>query len=388
MPTIIAICPYCRAGGVRAPDTALGASATCPKCKSSFTVMPSDDIPPEWDKPAPKPTPKAPAEPSPLAETRATAVMPDVTEPSPVLPADAKQKKKKAKPAAEAAPAPAPSSDSEGEAAPPTDYGMVFALGALCLVGPAMVATLFPFGRYIGLVLAAAGFAGGLLALGAEGRARRAGILAAALHFFALVVLLFLPSWLDLDSWRGAAVPEAPKGPLAVENATGAPTPATAGDWLDAAKYSWQHGDVRVSVRAAVGPVELYGPNGAKRTTKEQYLYLLLRVRNVAFEKELPLAGWASGQGTDGVRVSDANGKPLSPATFEANWSPGRNATAARAMPGHAAETVLIFAAPPAKTDFVRVQLAGGAVGAPDEIRFRAGAAPLQPGQPSPPALP
>jgi hypothetical protein len=42
-------------------------------------------------------------------------------------------------------------------------------------------------------------------------------------------------------------------------------------------------------------------------------------------------------------------------------------------MPGQAPEVMLLFAAPPAKTEFVRVQLTGGAVGVPDEIKFRTG---------------
>ena len=361
MPTIVAICPYCRAGGVRAPDTALGASATCPKCKSSFTVLPSDDVPPDWDKPAPKQKKPAAPVPPPVEETRATAAMPDVTEPSPVLPAE-----------------PAPAASRAASAATPaeaasaaTGYRTVFALGALCLVGPAVVATLFPFGRFVGLALAAVGLVAGLLSLGAEGRARLAGALAALLHASALVVLLFLPSWLDLDPWRGPAAVDGPKGPVAVENATGAPTAVSPDDWLDAGKHSWQNGAARVTVRADVGPVQLSGPKEATRTTKERYLRLTLRVRNTGYEKELPLSGWAAGQGVDGVRVTDANGKPLSPATFDAGWAPDRGKPTAHAQPGHASDVVLIFAAPPAKTEFVRVQLSGVALGLPDEIKFR-----------------
>jgi len=40
---ILAICPYCREGKVRAPDRAVGLSATCPKCFNCFTIIASKD---------------------------------------------------------------------------------------------------------------------------------------------------------------------------------------------------------------------------------------------------------------------------------------------------------------------------------------------------------
>src|SRR6188472_3377925 len=78
MTTIVAMCPYCRAGGVRAPATAVGALATCPKCRSSFTVIPSDEPLPGATGPSANP-------PVGGGETRPAAALPDVTEPSPVL---------------------------------------------------------------------------------------------------------------------------------------------------------------------------------------------------------------------------------------------------------------------------------------------------------------
>jgi hypothetical protein len=260
----------------------------------------------------------------------------------------------------------------------PTDFGLVFALSSLCLVGPAMIATLFPFGRIIGLVLALVGFVVGLLALGSEGRTRLAGAGASVLHFGTLMLLLFLPSWLGLDSWGGPDVPEEPKGPFAVD-ASGKKNPVSPNDWLGGDK-SWQNGDARVSVRAGVGPVELLGPKEKKRTTKENYLHLTIQVRNVGFEKVIPLSGWASGTGAEGVTVTDANGKALAPATFDADWVPTeRGRPAPRAVPGHGSEVLLLFTAPPAKTDSVRIQLSSAALGMEHEIKFRAGTGPALP---------
>ncbi len=383
MPTIVAICPYCRVGGVRAPDTAIGASATCPKCKSSFTVMPSDGLP-GWAKPPeldPPPTPRndpLPAS-SPLEETRGSAAMPDVTEPSPVLPSEEKPKSK-SKPAPALAPTTTPVSVPTVTLAPSVapDTGMVFALAAVILVGPAVLASQLPYGRVIGLVLAGLGLVGGLLSLGAEGRARIAGIAATGMHFVIAIVLLFLPGWLNLEPWQSDKSEDELKGPVVMEHGSGVSTPVSPGEWIDAGRGSWEFKDVRVTVRsAAVGPVELLGPKNAKRTPKEQYFQMLLLVSNVGVEREIPLSGWAAGPGIEGLRLMDPNGKALSLATFEAGWAPERGRPVSRITPGHSSAVKLVFMAPPPKTEHLRLQLSGSTFGMTDEIRFQVGLGPL-----------
>jgi len=377
MPTIVAVCPYCRAGGVRAPQSAIGASATCPKCKSSFTVMPSEGLP-GWAKeslPAPPgPAPAAPTtSPLPTDETRPVAAMgiADVTEPSPTLPPEERAKVRKAKPAPAPEPAPEPPGAGPGE---PADAGLVLALTALILVGVAVLASQLPYGRFVALGIAVVGLVGGLASLGAEGRARQAGALAAALHVFVLMLVLLLPSWLKLDPWLGPATDEGPKGPFALEHATGQLTPFTPGNWLDAGKSSWEFKDLRVTVRSvSVGPVELQGPNGAKKTTKEPYSHLLLRVSNSGVERQIDLSGWAVARGAETIRVTDLSGKQLKPATFEDGWLPDRGKPTERLFPGKSSDVRLVFAAPPAKTDTLRIALPGSALGlADEEIKFRA----------------
>jgi hypothetical protein len=307
--------------------------------------------------------------------------MPDVTEPSPVLPGEPKPRPKSKEspalaPSAAAAPAavPGPAAAEPGsthEPMPPPDMGLVFALIALILIGPAMLISQVPYGRVIGLVFVAAGLVAGVLALvGGEGRAKPVGGLAVGLHLLGAVFLLFLPSWLGLDEWRSAPEEEQ-KGPVMVEHGSGLTAPLDANHTLDAARYSWQSRDARVTLRSAtVGPVELIGPKDAKRQTKEQYLQLVLQVANTGFEREIKLSGWAA-EHAEGIQVTDATGKALAPASFEAGWAPARGRQLSRAMPGHASETRLIFAAPP-KTEFVRVQLSGSALGATEDIRFQA----------------
>ncbi len=379
MATIVAICPYCRAGGVRAPQASVGASAICPKCKSSFTVMPSDGLP-GWAK-----EPQAAnasgthvpvgSPPTPTDETKPVAAigMADVTEPSPTLPPEERARvKAKLKPKVDPTPTPQPEPEEQAE---PADVGLVVALGALILVGIAVLASQVPYGRFAAVAIAAVGLVGGLVSLGAEGRAKMAGGLAIGLNLFVLVLVLFLPSWLNLDPWRGPAADDAPKGPFALEHGTGTHQSVSPTDWIDSGTFSWEFKDVRVTVRSAfVGPVELRGPKDAKKTTKELYFQLLLRVANIGVERQIDLSGWAIGQGADAVRVTDPSGKQLKLATFEDGSLSDRGKAVDRVFPGKTSEVRLIFAAPPAKVDYLRVQLPGAAFGmAEEEIKFRIG---------------
>src|SRR5262245_14639421 len=194
MPTIVSICPYCRAGGVRAPQSNIGASATCPNCKSSFTVMPSDGLPGWARDPQPAPVPSKPQA-APTDETRPAAAvgMADVTEPSPLLPDDERSQVESRPATVPAAPALIEEPDEESV---PADIGWFVALAALILVGVAVVASQLPYGRIIGAAIALAGVIGGLASLGAEGRSKLAAGLAIALNGLVLVVVVLLPSWL------------------------------------------------------------------------------------------------------------------------------------------------------------------------------------------------
>ncbi len=174
---IIATCPYCRAGAVRAPEAAVGRVAACPKCKCSFTVVSDERLPGRSSALSP-----------PVDETRPHALAADVTEPSPVLPQSPP-----------ASPAPAKASPRSIEPAAP---GFSTALVAVTLFGLAMVATQFPYGRISGLALAVLGLVLGLLALKGEGTTWLAATGAMALNMLALAVLLFAPSWLGLEPWR------------------------------------------------------------------------------------------------------------------------------------------------------------------------------------------
>jgi len=371
MPTLVAICPYCRVGGVRAPATAVGASVTCPKCGSNFTVMPSDGLP-GWSAGttrAASPALEVKSVTVPTSASSSSTALPETTEPSPVVVRDDRPGRK-----SKSGPAPlvSPVGDSVG-AAEPADPGQVLGLLGLILVGVAVVTSQLPFGRIIALVVAGVGFLAGLASLGAEGRAKLYGGLAIGLHALILIGVLFLPAWFNLDPWRNP-VSDTPQGPVAIEHGSGTARPISANDWLDSSQSSWEFQDVRVTVRSAtVAPIELIGPKGAKRLTNEAYLQLIVRVANIGVERPVMLTGWATNQADD-LTITAVTGQVLKPVRFENGWAPEPVLPMERIFPGHAAEMRFVFAAPPAKADSLRLILPGQAVGLPQEqIRFQIG---------------
>ncbi|MBX9579717.1 MAG: hypothetical protein K2X87_05355 [Gemmataceae bacterium] len=361
---IVAMCPYCRAGGVRAPESAIGQSATCPSCKSNFTVVPSDDPAAKAAaNPAPPPpapvwsierAPDKPAPPRPaVEETREHSSPVDVTEPSPVLPAERPD------------PAPRPLIPSYALPVPALDTGYAFALGAATLFGVGMLAAqVLPFGRAVGLGVCGVGAVGGLLCLGAEGRTRLVAAAAAVLNLAAVLLLLFAPTWLALDPWRGGEA-DAPTGPVAVGHGTRLTAPA---DWVEADRASWGYRDVLVTVRsAALGPLDPAGPKDPKRKAREQYLHLTLRVANEGVERRVGLSGWAAGS-PDGVRLTDPAGKALAAKPGPAGPDAARPAGL---FPGKRAEVTFVFEAPAGRPEYLRLELPGAAVGVAEPVRFR-----------------
>ena len=73
------------------------------------------------------------------------------------------------------------------------------------------------------------------------------------------------------------------------------------------------------------------------------------------------------------MRVVDPKGSALKPATFEENWQPKRGKVSERLFPDQSSEPHLIFAAPAAKIDWLRVELPGSAVGLAETIKFQIG---------------
>lgn len=393
MATIVAVCPYCRVGGIRAPESAVGASAKCPKCGSSFTLMPSSGAPgwaaanaPPAASPTPAQTPAAraatptPASPSIAEETRPTAAITDDT-----IPAKPKKKKRKKpretddeapepepQPAPVAAPAHAVEPEEEDDDDATTDFGLVVALSALALVGLAVLATLFPFGRFIAAALAGLGMVGGLASLGAEGRARTAGAVACGLHGMILFVVVLFPSWAGLSSWREMVIKDEPPAPQAFSHAPDHKT--SIAQWVDSSSASWQYKDMRVTVvSATVGPIEMVGPKEQKGLSKENYLQLVVRIKNIGVERGIDLTGWATGQTLDGVQLSDSTSRPLKEPQFEGEWrpEPPESKPFRTLYPDKNVDVRMLFVAPQPRIDHLRLVLPGTVFGFQEEIKFQ-----------------
>lgn len=379
MPTIIAICPYCREGGVRAPESAVGSSATCPRCRSNFTVIPSEGVP-GWSTTLP-PSPATSTAPFPeqsssSAETRSSAVwgQADSTEPSPVLGEHRSHSRSSSPtlaPVDRLPSAPSPSNE-EDSGHPPVETAFLFAIISAILVGPAALATQLPYGRFVSLAVAATGAIIGLLTLGAEGRTRWLGAVGGGLHSLLILLVLLAPEWFRLEP-QGAYRQTGFSRPVMLDHATQRRTPLEPLQWLDAVQVSWEYQDLRVTVtNVAIGPVELWGPQSTRKKTQEAYLHLSLQVTHVGMERLIDLSQWAVGE-TVGITVRESSGKVLSPVQWPSGWSVERGQPSRRLMPGLASHVHFVYTAPTSPAGGpLQLELAGAALGWPEEtIRFR-----------------
>ena len=368
---VVAMCPYCRVGGVKAPERAVGWTASCPNCYSNFTIVPNTDpLPSTKPKPEPKPAPA----PSSVEDTRAHAAAVDATEPSAVAVAVPPPPVRVAVPAPVAVPFPAPAGEP----------GFAVALVAVTLFGVGLLATVFPFGRYIGLGLTGIGTLVGLACLFATGRTQLVGAAAALLNLVGVVLLLLAPTWFGLEPWWHEADPNAPTGPMAVGH--DGHTLALA-EWVDPTRSSWAHRDVRVTVRSAgIGPLELTAPNGLKKMSKELYLQVAVRVANSGVERRIELGGWASGSTAPPEqlpKLTDAAGKPLRVKAVDGGWEAADRPKAGSLLPGRAADILFLYeppAVPPGppgtkdagpKVESLRFELPGAALGIAETARFQ-----------------
>src|SRR5262245_18625214 len=144
---IISVCPYCREGKVRAPKEAVGHSATCPRCRCSFTIFPTDEVADQPPRPAAAPAPEPERTPPPGHTDPKQETIADVANTDVAVPAA----KATAAPALlrRAAPAVAPPPERE----PPSPVALV----GVILFGVGLVASQLPYGRVAAVVVCAIG---------------------------------------------------------------------------------------------------------------------------------------------------------------------------------------------------------------------------------------
>ena len=256
---IIATCPYCLEGSVRAPDRAVGLSATCPKCRSSFTIAAAS----ETYASSSSTTTKT------LAAKSETVTIPTTSVAERPAPVDV-------------APLPAPTKVDE-----PT---MPWSLTAIALAGIGLIATQFPYGRFVALGCAGFGLLIGSIAWLLADRRRTATHVAPAVSGFVIFLVIALPSWLGFSSWKSLDLPDDSKTVKALSSDGSTPIPV---EWVDIQKASWLYDDIQVSAPlVAINALEVTGLKGQKSRTKEKYLQIRVLVKNVGVARKLEFQGW------------------------------------------------------------------------------------------------
>lgn len=362
----IAVCPYCQTGRVRAPDSAVGLTAPCPRCHTSFTLVVSGETL-DQARAAVGDRPRVEMPSSPTVTTRQPyfdagsstyAVKP--SDPTAVVEATPL--------AATAIPGlitPYAHFEDEREIADAeSDPLRAPTLLAFILAGVALVLTQVPYGKFGTVGLAAIGV---LVALACCFGARSAVLPTAAAGLNAIVLLLafLLPTWLGIKSWR----PDPIIADLKTVKAFSAEglQPAV-GEWMDPSQ-AWQFDDVRVRLVASLGPIELTGPKGKKQWTKKQYLQLRITVSNVGVARQIDFVGWGK---QFAAKVTDATGKVVPLPAFESGWDPLIQSKTASLFPGQVAEQTMLFEAPADAGEYFRLELPGAACGAPDQtVRYQ-----------------
>jgi hypothetical protein len=369
---ILAVCPYCHEGKVRAPDKALGLSATCPKCANCFTIVPSVELPaaPAGMKPAPRaraaPTsPIAAFEGGQIGRTARTAITIDVPTPVPE----------------ETTRPPEPNTSPEPEPPvalfqPPTRRTKINAspqvLLAIILAGVGLAASQVPFGRVPSVLLCLAGLILGLVSLASAKSKYRWPVAAAGLNLFAVVALLLVPSWFGLSSWWPAKIENDANQIKAVAYGRGEAAP-TEDEWLDASKAAWQREDVRVKVTSVVlAPIDLEGPTDQKKKSKERYVQIRLRISNVGVTRKLEFQAWSTppGPGVEAPQLRDGAGASLTQRWFETGAKSSGRSTNPQLFPDKFADDLLVYEAPAKGVDHLRLELPASAYGGSGRIQL------------------
>lgn len=377
---IVARCPFCRKGKVHAPDRALGQSATCPKCQSCFTIaqteptgpIPTSPFAPRLDDRPPSKEQVKISEKEPPATAIVEKPLPRPTIPEGLTPI-------KPPPAAlafiaeSARPDPEPENDEPEDETPSIDVeapveanerlGLPVALVSAAFGGIALMASQSPLEHIGTFGIAAIGLALAFVALGFSQK-RLVPWLATAFNFLIILFVMVLPGWLNLRPWQVEPSPDLSDVVLAFGH-DGAATLAP--EWVDTHSFSWQRDTVRVSVgRVVVGPVELKGPNDQKRITRDRFVMIRLRVKNVGVFGSLVCEGWNVGQ----ARLFDSTGRELARQVFDEGWEPSGRTMRASAGPSKSIEYVLFFAAP-ATTQYFRLELDGAPIGSPVPVKLQ-----------------
>jgi hypothetical protein len=333
-------CPYCRLKVKKVPDQRLGGSMECVRCHNTFVLEPMEGSQPQ---PAATSTGVAPGKP-PLTVAALVKEIP------------------KDQPAPAGAAAVPPS-----ERRPPNYPGLasfVLACFAVC-AGTALQTGMITFA--LGILALLLGIAGLVFPIPKKSRPvlPAAGL---AVSLPAVLVAVFLPRWAGLSPIWERSRPSDRQGEAVIAlSGRGGARRAAKGEtvWVDASNDALLHGDVRLRVRSAVvGPAEFESAAGQK-PPQEPCLVIALRITNAGIDRKLPYTRWGGTPGTrEGPQLRDNNGKVYPEKTFSPGWTVKGTTAQATLSAGKWIDDVLVFEAPPATIEHLRLELPGAAVGA------------------------
>ena len=362
----IALCPYCRVGRVKTPDNAVGLTARCPTCGADFTLVRSSEaLEPGSKNQVPSAAQAARAALYPIQVAPPPA--PPVRDP---WPAAAETDDHAVAPTGRAAPVAQPYVPPATDDTDDPPAVSAATLVALFLVAAGLIASQFQYGRFVTVGAAALGLVFGIVGCFSSGTLKLP-VLGTALNALLLLVVVLLPGWLGIDSWRPPKIGDDPKvvrqfGPDGL-----APT---APDWIDGDR-AWQFDDARVQV-TTVNPwqVELTAPNGKKSWSKNKYVLVTVKVSNVGVARPLPFPKWdltAAKPGDPVVTLTTDSGEKLVPAKFENGFRTSFQAPAQTLLPTQAGERTFVFQLPGSPTKALRLELPATEFGSPTPIRVQ-----------------
>jgi hypothetical protein len=224
-----------------------------------------------------------------------------------------------------------------------------------------------PYGRISAAVLGGLGLVVAIISLLVMEHKRVLPAVATGMNVVVLLLVLLLPSWLGITSWRPVKELDDSGTVRAVGLTDGVASPA---DWVDVSKSAWQRDDVRVSVTSvSAGQIELVGPKEKRRWTKEKFLQVRLKVENVGVSRAIDFRGWSAGP--QGPKLMPPAGEPVGIKTWDDGWSAPAKPAAATLFPGRGTEQTLIFPYPPTGSGPLRLELPAAAFGGTESVRLQ-----------------
>jgi hypothetical protein len=138
-------------------------------------------------------------------------------------------------------------------------------------------------------------------------------------------------------------------------------------EWVDASKDALQHGGVRVRVDSvAVKSAELKDTKG-KSHASDRSLVIRLRISNVSFDHLVEYTSWGRAGSADQVSLPDLKdnlGRSYTMRTFAPGWTVAGQVRRATIPGAKWVDDILVFEPPPARIEYLRLELPAPAVGA------------------------